>query len=198
MKCPSCSKETPDESEECRACGVNFAKWKAKLEKAADLPPPEHLSSPPVQVTGSHLGAVVIVLVLCGAVAAGYGVFKKSAEPVPVADTAKVFDPTPYKAQLSALELTLYKDTPPVQAEANAISNLALQLAGIINEEHAQNPFVKEAVSDLMVFSGQVSAAADDAKILAKARPDWVSGWETVREKRFDHAPWLHAVQERK
>ncbi len=198
MKCPSCAVETADASEECQACGVNFAKWRAKLEKAADGPPPEHLTKPPVQVTGSHLGAVVIVLVLFGAVAAAYGVYKKSAEPVAVQDNAKVFDPTAYKAQISALEMTLYKDTPPTPAEANAISNIGLQLAGVINEEHAKNPFVKEAVSDLMLYAGQVSSSGDDPKALSKARPDWIGGWETVREKRFDHAPWLHAAQDKK
>lgn len=35
MKCPSCAHAQPDESLECPACGVIFAKWKARTEGQA-------------------------------------------------------------------------------------------------------------------------------------------------------------------
>lgn len=38
MKCPSCAHVQPDESLECPACGVIFAKWKARAEGQAAAP----------------------------------------------------------------------------------------------------------------------------------------------------------------
>jgi hypothetical protein len=39
MKCPSCAHAQPDESLECPACGVIFAKWKARAEGLTAAPP---------------------------------------------------------------------------------------------------------------------------------------------------------------
>lgn len=38
MNCPSCAQPQPDPSTECAACGVIFAKWKARAEAKAAAP----------------------------------------------------------------------------------------------------------------------------------------------------------------
>lgn len=198
MKCPSCSVTCKDEAEECAACGVNFSKWKAKVEKAAAdaavaaeaailNPPPK--PAPPASTLKLTLGALGL---LCSAVLVAYAVVHRQVEP-PAASGGTLVRPEAYRPRFHAIEALLYKAGPPTAADAQAISGDVISLAGAVLEGEQQNPFVREAVGDLTEFAGVV-APPEDGAMLPNARLDWARRWEVIRARRFEKAPWLHAA----
>ena len=84
MKCPSCAADAADGSAECSACGVNFAKWRAKVEKqAADaaVAAEAAILNPP-SAPGSTLKTTLgVMAVLCLAVFGAYAVAHRAVEP---------------------------------------------------------------------------------------------------------------------
>lgn len=197
MKCPSCSADGPDEAAECAACGVNYAKWQTKLEKAAEaaaaaaeqaiLNPP-----PPPAAPGSTLKLTLgVMATLCVAVYAAYDFTRQRIEP-PEEKGGVLVKPDAYRPRIQALEAALYKDAPPNLADARAISDAASRLAGAVMERHPSNPFARGAIGDLMEYSGAVAAAEEGMSLLPTARLDWTRRWETVRARRFEKAPWFH------
>lgn len=58
MNCPSCGQAQPDKSAECAACGVIFAKWKARAETQAAAPA-ARLSPPGAQDGAFEFGAAI-------------------------------------------------------------------------------------------------------------------------------------------
>lgn len=193
MKCPSCSAETPDGSADCHACGVNFAKWQAKMERrAAEAPPPA--ADPAPKPARSGVYAAVALAVVAGAAAGGWALYARSMQAAAGDDGKAIYDPAPYRAQIYALEGTLYQDGSPSKDETSALSNLGIQIAGLLQDEHAQNPYVHEAVNDLMRFASQVSDDASEGKLAAGSRQAWIASWEALRAKRFARARWFHAA----
>ncbi|TPW21010.1 MAG: hypothetical protein FD126_1118 [Elusimicrobia bacterium] len=191
MKCPSCSAEGPDEAAECTACGVNYAKWKAKVEKAAAeaaaAPPPEP-PPPPRSTLKTTLGVLAAASV---AVYTAYDVASRRIAP-PEETGGVLVRPDAYRPRIQALEAALYKKAPPTHADVRTISDAASQLAGAVLERHPQNPFARSAIGDLLEFSGAVAAAEEGMTMLPTARLDWTRRWESVRARRFAKAPWFH------
>lgn len=198
MKCPACSADGPDGAPECAACGVNFAKWQAKLEKkaaeeaaaaqAAAAAPPA-----PPPAPKSTLGLTVgLMAALCVAVYFAYDVAQRRLEP-PADKSGVIVKPDAYRPLITALEASLYKEEPAALADAQAVSDAASRLAGSIMERNQKNPFVRDAVGDLMEFSGAVGTAEEGLQMPPNARLDWIRRWETVRARRFEKAPWFHA-----
>lgn len=193
MKCPSCSAERPEGAPECEACGVNFAKWQAKVEKAAAeaaAAPPPAPPPPPRSTLGITLSVLAF---LCLGTYAAYDFASQRIAP-PQEKTGVLVKPEAYRGRIQALEAALYKDAPPTLADAQAVSNEASQLAGAIMERHQKNPFVRDAVGDIMEFAGAVSSAEEGLTMLPTARLDWTRRWEAVRARRFEKAPWFHAA----
>lgn len=194
MKCPSCSAPGKDEADECAACGVNFAKWQAKVEKdavaagAAILSPPPK-PSPPASTLKLTLGALGF---LCLAVLVAYAVVHSQVEPT-VKQGGILVRPDAYRPRIQAIEALLYKAGPPSTHEAKSISDAVISLAGTVLEREQENPFVRGAVGDLTEFAGVV-APPEDGAILPNARLDWARRWEVIRARRFEKAPWLHGA----
>lgn len=198
MKCPSCSATCKDEADECSACGVNFVKWQAKVEKdsvaaaaaaeAAILNPPPKPSAPTstLKLTLGALG------VLCLAVFVAYAVVHRRVEP-PARGEGTLVRPDAYRPRIQSIETLLYKAGPPTAPEAKAISDDVISLAGTVLEREQENPFVREAVGDLTEFAGVV-APPEDGALLPNARLDWARRWEVIRARRFEKASWLHAA----
>lgn len=197
MKCPSCSAPGKDEAEECAVCGVNFAKWRAKAEKAAAeaefaAEAARLYPSPPPAAPASTLKMTLGVLgVLCAAVLVAYGVAHRTVDPPP-AQGGILVRPEAYRPRLSAIEAALYRAGPPTPADAKFIADETISLAGIVLERDQQNPLVRETVGDLMEFAGVV-APPEDGALLPNARIDWARRWEVIRGRRFEKASWLHA-----
>lgn len=197
MKCPSCSAEGPDEAADCGACGVNFAKWKAKVEKAAFeaaamaeaavLYPAR--PAPPTSTLNVTLGVMGF---LCAAVLAAYALVHRRVEPPP-ARSGVLVRPEAFRERIRPIESALYRAGPPTAADARAVSDAVTSLAGAVLERDQQNPFVRDAVGDLMEFAGAV-APPDDGALLPTARLDWARRWEVIRKRRFEKAPWFHAA----
>jgi hypothetical protein len=198
VKCPSCSAEGPDEAADCGVCCVNFAKWKAKVDKAAfeaaalaeaarlHPPPPPAAPASTLKLT---LGAMAC---LCALVFAGYAVAHKAVEAP--ASAGALIRPDAYKPRIQAIEGGLYRAGEASRSDAKLISDEATSLAGSVLERDRQNPLVREAVGDLMEFAGVVASAAEAAEMMPKARLDWARRWELLRARRFEKAPWLHAA----
>lgn len=193
MKCPACSADGPDGAPECAACGVNYGKWEAKRAKAAevaaaaaDAPPPE----PPKSTLGTTLS---ILAVLCVGVYFAYDVARSHLDPPVPEKSGVVVKPEAYKGQIMALEAILYKDSPATQVEAGKISEIALRIAGTIMEKHPANPFIRDAVGDIMTFASEAGSSAEGMAMPPTAKLDWTRRWEKVRGRRFEKAPWFHA-----
>lgn len=197
MKCPSCSAEGPDETPECAVCGVNFAKWRSKAEKAAFeaaaaaeaavLFP--NRPAPPASTLKVTLGVLGL---LTAAVLGAYAVLQRRIEPPPARGGVLVA-PDPFRSRIQPIEAALYRAGPPTAADAQFISDELTSLAGAVLERDQQNPFVRDAVGDLMEFAGAV-APPEDGALLPTARLDWARRWEVIRTRRFAKAAWLHAA----
>ena len=183
-------------AEDCAACGVNFAKWRAKAEKAASEAEfsaeaarlyPSPPSGPPASTLKKTLGVLGI---LCAGVLVAYGVAHRTVDPPPEAGI--LVRPDAYRPRISAIEAALYRAGPPTVADAKFISDETISLAGTVLERDQQNPLVRETVGDLMEFGGVV-APPEDGAMLPNARIDWARRWEVIRARRFEKASWLHA-----
>ncbi|MDE2293277.1 MAG: hypothetical protein KGL53_14445 [Elusimicrobia bacterium] len=193
MTCPSCSASAPEGAEECPACGVIFSKWHAKAEREASEGPPPALLKPRPRPRNYGYGLVAL-LAVAAASGGAYVLYQKSL-PAPVHDDGKpVYDPTPYRAQIYALEKALYAPGAPAKTDADAVKNLCIQIAELLQSEHSQNPYVHLAVDDLLIFAGEVSDDSQQAKLTAASRKAWIDSWEALRAKRFSRAPWFHAA----
>lgn len=72
MNCPSCGQSQPNNATECAACGVIFAKWKARAEAQAAAPAVSSAAAPPgaqdapldwgAAVKGAVVGGVASVI----------------------------------------------------------------------------------------------------------------------------------------
>lgn len=72
MKCPSCGQECADGSEDCPACGVIFAKWRARQERQAAPGPATAEPDPSIRPAS---GGLPIPKLVMAAVVAGGGFF---------------------------------------------------------------------------------------------------------------------------
>lgn len=191
MKCPSCSVDGDEAAAECSACGVNFAKWRSKVEKEAEaaiLNPPPAPSEP-----GSTLKLTLGVMgLLCVGVLVAYAVVHRQVDPPPARGGVLVA-PETHRARLQAVEAAIYRAGPPTVADARFIAGEVPSLAGAVLDRDPQNPFAKETVGDLMEFAGAV-APPDAGSLLPGARLDWARRWELLRARRFEKATWLHAA----
>lgn len=198
MKCPSCSADGPDEAAECAVCGVNYAKWKAKLDKEAfeatataeaalfSPPPPPSAPASTLKITVGVLGF------LCAAVLVAYAVVHHQVAPSE-AQGGVLVRPDAHRPRIQAIESAIYRAGPATPADATFISGETTSLAGVVLERDPQNPLVRETVGDLMEFAGAV-APAEDGSMLPNPRLDWARRWEVVRTRRFEKASWLHAA----
>ncbi|TBR17679.1 hypothetical protein EPO15_16435 [bacterium] len=197
MRCPSCSTEGADGAADCGSCGVNFAKWKAKADKAAfeaaALAEAALLTAPagPTPPTSTLKVTLGVLGFLCAAVFAAYAVVHRQVEPP--ASGGVLVQPGAFRPRLQPIESAIYRAGPPTVADAQFISNEVTSLAGAVLERDAQNPFVRDAVGDLMEFAGAV-APPEDGALLPTARLDWARRWEVIRGRRFEKATWLHAA----
>ncbi|MBI5594834.1 MAG: hypothetical protein HY928_01965 [Elusimicrobia bacterium] len=194
MTCPNCAAPAEETAEECSACGVIFAKWKAKAEKAAaeKAAEPEPAPVPPPPPPSTLRNTVILLSCLCVAVYAVYQAVLRHVEP-PAEKVGVVIKPEAYRAQISAIEGALYKDAPGTLQDAQVLSNEASHLAGSLMEKHPGNPLVRDAVGDIMEFSGAAAAAGEGLTMPPNARLDWTRRWEGLRARRFEKAPWFHA-----
>ncbi|MBI3297284.1 MAG: hypothetical protein HYZ75_03905 [Elusimicrobia bacterium] len=183
MKCPNCSAETPDAAPECGACGVIFAKWKPRAEEPVAPPPPPASKIPLVLLGAAVLGA------------AGYGYYAYAARPAeqPVEVIGANIPPEPYKPQIRAIEIALYKNAVLTPNDATVIDREASRLAGFLAARHPEHPFVRKAVADIMEFSA-AAGAVENGAFPPNARTDWTRGWEALRSKRFAPAPWFRQI----
>lgn len=192
MNCPHCAAPAQESAEECSACGVNFSKWKAKAEKEAAekaaAPEPEPV---PAAKPASGVGKTLLVMsCLCAAVYGTYEAYRRRVEPPPER-VGVIIKPDIHRTHIAAIETALYKDAPAAVEDGEAISQHSSQLAGALMERHPNNPFVRDAVGDLMELSG-ATAAAQDKELGPDARLEWTRRWEALRARRFEKAPWLH------
>lgn len=198
MKCPSCSAESPDAAAECAACGLNYAKWRAKAEKsafeaAAAAEAAALFPRSPAATPASGLKITLGILgFLCAAALVAYAVVHRRVDPSS-GGISGLIDPDPYRARIKAIEAALYRAGPPTTADAKLISGEATTLAGAVFQGDQQNPLVQETVGDLMEFAGLV-APPEDGAMLPNARLDWARRWEVIRVRRFAKASWLHAA----
>lgn len=69
MDCPSCHAQAPDGAEDCPACGIIFAKWRAREERLATAPAagawkPEASPGGSSSKAGTVIGSIIIALQL--------------------------------------------------------------------------------------------------------------------------------------
>ena len=185
MTCPNCSKPSEEGAAECPACGLVFAKFKARsVERPA--------AAAGGEPAGIGIGAVSAGLFLLAALFGGYRLSHKSAE-LPAQASSVTFKPELYKPQILALEASLYRAEPPTLDDAEAISNQAGRIAGAVLAKHKHNPLVSGVAVEFSEYSVAVGAALEGQQVLGTARVEWRSRWEALRAKRFKPAKWFHA-----
>lgn len=187
MKCPSCSAEGPDAAAECAACGVIFAKLKAKAEKAAPAAP---AASKPA---ASGLGDALVLLAFLGAVVyGGYRLYESRVSPPPAEAKGVLVNPEPYKADILAIEAAVYQGSGSVQEVAAAAEAATNRIAEGLMRKHGRNPLARDAAADVMDFASRMAAAQESLGASPTARLEFVRAWETLRAKRFAPADWFH------
>lgn len=189
MKCPKCGFENPDGAEDCRSCGIFFAKWRkmAEAKAAAGEPAPAAETAPP-ESTGrsrSVLGWLLPALLLLGGVG---GVVYKSMEPKKTEDP-RLLSPEPYREQILALEAALYKEEPANYQDAMAVEKAAGEmLEKYMTSRRLRRNDVMEKLSMLGSMAGGEQIAYS-----AMARREWITAWEDARGSLFEKAGWFHA-----
>lgn len=192
MRCPSCSAEGPDGAAECPACGVIFAKLKARAEKAA--PPPSAPAA--AKPAGSGLGNALVLLACLGAfVYGGYRFYEGRVSPPPTQAQGGLVNPEPYKAEILAIEAAVYQGSGSVQEVAAAAEAATNRIAEGLMRKHGHNPAARGAADDLMDFAARMVGAQESLGASPTARLEFVRAWETLRAKRFAQADWFHAPE---
>lgn len=184
MICPNCAKPSEEAVEECPACGLIFAKFKAR---SVEQPAPAASTSAGSGIAGISVGIVLFILLF-----GGYWFYHDSEAP-PGAASEVTFRPELYKPQILALEAALYTTEPASAADGETISNNAGRIAGAIFAKHQQNPMVRDISVEFGEYSIAVAGTVEAKQELDAARLDWRRQWEALRAKRFKPAKWLHA-----
>ncbi|HBL16574.1 MAG: hypothetical protein A2X36_14345 [Elusimicrobia bacterium GWA2_69_24] len=187
MICPNCSAAGPDGSAECPACGVIFAKWKAKAEKSAPVPAPAPASA------GSGLGGTLCLLAALGVfVYGGYRIYERRVSPPPPEPKGARIDPETYKADIQAIEKAVYDGAGSVHETAAAVEAPAARIAEAVMSKNIRNPSARDAATDVMDFAARMVGAQESLGASPTARLEFVRAWETLRAARFAPADWFH------
>lgn len=196
MKCPNCSAEGPDAAVDCAACGVIFAKLKARAEKAAPAAPVAPAAPAAAKPAASDLGGTLVLLACLGAfVYGGYRFYESRVSPPPAEAKGVLVNPEPYKADILAIEAAVYQGSGSVQEVAAAAEAATNRIAEGLMRKHGRNPLARDAAADVMDFAARMVGAQESLGASPTARLEFVRAWETLRAKRFAPADWFHPAE---
>lgn len=192
MKCPNCGFENPDGAEDCRSCGIFFAKWQKMADARAaaaavkeSATPAE--TAPPPENTGRSrgvLGLLAAALLLGGIAGLAYKFM-----PPKKAESRRLLSPEPYREQILTLEAALYRDEPANYQDAMTVEKAAGEM---LNKYMTSRRLRRNDVMEKLSMLGAM-AGGEQIAYSAMARREWITAWEDARGSLFEKAGWFHA-----